>query len=136
MTLEHERMHRTLKAEATRPPKANLRCQQREFNRFRDEYNAERPHDALGGKTPASKYQPSRQSYDGKLPPYDYPGHYLIKRVTNGGTFRLKGRLLFISNPLKQHLVGLEETEDGLWSIYLCNVLLGRLSERDFVIRG
>jgi hypothetical protein len=129
-------MHRTLKAEATKPPKADMKGQQREFDRFRREYNEERPHDGLKGKTPGSQYAESSRSYSGKIPVYEYPSHYVVKRVTNGGTFKLRGRLLFLSNPLKQQLIGLEEIEDGLWSIYFCNVLIGRISERDFIIRG
>ena len=56
--------------------------------------------------------------------------------MTNAGTFRFKDRLLFIANALKQHHIGLEETGDGVWSIYLGPVLLARLDERDHVIRG
>jgi putative transposase len=132
----HERMHKTLKAEATRPPRGSLGAQQRAFNAFRRLYNAERPHAALGGRTPASHYRPSPRPYPARLPPLEYPGHYLVKRVTNAGTFRFKERLLFIAHALKQHHVGLEETGDGVWSIYLGPVLLARLDERDYVIRG
>jgi len=56
--------------------------------------------------------------------------------VTNAGTFRLKDHLLFIANALKQNLIGLEEIDDGIWSIYLCNVLLAHFDEHDFIIRG
>jgi len=55
--------------------------------------------------------------------------------VCNAGTFRFQNRLLFIANALKQHHIGLDEIDDGVWSIYFCNVLLARLDERDFVIR-
>jgi transposase InsO family protein len=133
---KHERMHKTLKAEATIPPCSNMHSQQKKFDSFQNEFNHERPHDALGGKTPASLYAVSNRPYDGKIPPYEYPAHFIIKRVTNAGTFRLKDHLLFIANALKQNLIGLEETDDGIWSIYLCNVLLARLDERDFIIRG
>ncbi len=133
---KHERMHKTMKAEATHPPRANVQSQQREFNRFQNEFNNERPHDSLDGQTPASCYEASNRSYDGTIPPYEYPAHYIIKRVTNAGTIRFKHRLLFIANALKQNLIGLEETGDGVWSIYLCNVLLARLDERDFILRG
>ena len=133
---QHERMHRTLKAEATRPPRRNLKKQQLEFNRFQKEFNHDRPHDALRGRTPASQYQPSSRVFTGRIPPYEYPAHFIIKRVTNAGTIRMKSKLLFIANALKQNLIGLEEVDDGVWSIYLCNVLLARLDERDMVIRG
>src|SRR6266850_1089649 len=132
----HERMHKTLKAEAIRPARSRLATQQRAFNRFRDEYNHERPHQSLRGRTPGSLYVPSARTYTGELPPFDYPGHFIVKRVTNAGTFRFKKRVLFIANGLIHHTVGLEEVHDGIWSIYFCRVLIGRLDERDYIIRG
>ncbi len=57
----------------------------------------------------------------------EYPGHFLVKRVTNAGTIRFKTRLLYLSTALKQHRVGLEEVEDGFWSLHLCDVVLGRI---------
>jgi len=132
----HERMHRTLKAEACRPPQATARSQQRAFDRFRAEYNTERPHMALDGQPPATQYAPSPRPYPAALPPLEYPGHFLVKRVTNAGTFRFKDRLLFIAHALQQHPIGLEETDDGIWSIYLGATLLARLDERDYIIRG
>ena len=132
----HERMHRTLKAATARPPQRHLPAQQRAFNRFRVLYNDERPHQFLRGRTPASLYSPSPRAYTGALRPIEYPGHYIPKRVTNAGTLRFKTRLLFIANSLKQHVVGLEEVGDGVWSLYFCNVLLARVDERDYILRA
>jgi putative transposase len=132
----HERMHRTLKAATARPPQGNLGTQQRAFNRFRVLYNDERPHQFLAGRPPASVYRSSPRPYTGRIPAFEYPGHYLPKRVTNAGTIRFKSRLLFIATPLKQHVVGLEEVDDGIWSLYFCHVLLARLDERDHVLRA
>src|SRR5688500_1641064 len=132
----HERMHKTLKGDACRPPRAALPTQQRAFNAFRRLYNDERPHEALQERPPAALYRPSPRAYSGALPPVEYPGHFLVKRVTNAGTIRLKKRLLFLANALKQHPVGLEEVDDGIWSIHFCHVLLGRVDERDYIIRG
>ena len=131
----HERMHRTLKREATRPAAANRHRQQLAFDRFRWEYNEQRPHEALDDRTPASVYRPSPRPFPERLPPIEYPGHFQVRFVCNAGTFRVQRRLLFIANALKQHHIGLEEIDDGLWSIYFCQVLLARLDERDFVIR-
>jgi transposase InsO family protein len=131
----HERMHKTLKGDAIRPPRATRAAQQRAFNDFRRLYNDERPHQALHGRPPASLYRPSARPYTGALPPIEYPGHFIVKRVTNAGTIRFKQRLLFIANALKQHPLGLEEVDDGLWSIHFCHVLLGRIDERDYIIR-
>jgi transposase InsO family protein len=130
----HERMHRTLKASAIRPPRANLAAQQRAFNHFRREYNDERPHEYLRGKPPASCYRVSPRPYPERLPPIEYPGHYLVKRVTNAGTIRFKHKLLFLANPLRQHYVGLEEIEDGIWSLYFNRVLLARFDEREYIL--
>ena len=132
----HERMHKTLKGDAIRPPRATLAAQQRAFNRFRGVYNTERPHKFLRGRTPGSLYRPSRRAYHGELPPIEYPGHFLVKRITTAGTFRFKKRLLFIAKSLQQHTIGLEEIADGIWSIHFCRILVGRLDERDYIIRG
>ncbi len=132
----HERMHKTLKGEAIRPPRANLAAQRRAFQQFRRRYNDERPHQALDGETPASVYSPSSRVYQGGLPAIEYPGHFVVKMVTNAGTIRFQRRVLLIANALKQHHIGLEETEDGVWSMYFCEVLLGRLDERDYIIRA
>ena len=67
--------------------------------------------------------------------PSSTPGTSLVKRVTNAGTIRLKKRLLFLANALKQHPIGLEEVDDGIWSIHFCHVLLGRVDERDHIIK-
>ena len=132
----HERMHRTLKAETTRPPERTRVAQHRRFQRFRQLYNAERPHAALGGATPASQYAPSVRPYPDRLPLLEYPGHYLVKRVTNAGTIRFRDRLLFLANALRQHHVGLEETADGVWALYLGRVLLGHIDARTMKVHG
>lgn len=126
----HERMHRTLKAETTRPPALDLARQRRAFTVFRREYNDERPHAALGGDTPAARYTPSPRAYPPTLPGLEYPGHFVVKRVTHAGTIRFKYKLLFLAKALKDHHVGLEESDDGIWSLYLGRVLLGKIDER------
>jgi transposase InsO family protein len=132
----HERMHKTLKAEATRPPRVHLSAQQRAFNTFRRVYNDERPHQTLGGRTPAALYRRSPRRYTGGLPPLEYPGHFVVKRVTDGGEIFFKKRLLFLSKALHQHCVGLEEIADGVWSIHFGQVRLGHVDERDRIVRA
>lgn len=130
----HERMHRTLKRGAIRPPRATLAAQQRAFNAFRREYNDERPHTYLDGATPASRYQPSPRSFPARLPPQEYPGHFLVKKITMCGTFRFGSTLLYVANALAHHHVGLEETDDGIWSLFFNTVLLAKFDERDLVL--
>jgi len=132
----HERRPKTLKGDAIRPPRATLALQQRAFTAFRRLYNEERPHQALAGRPLAALYRPSPRAYPAVLPPIEYPGHFIVKRVTNAGTVRFKKRLVFIANAFKQHPIGLEEVADGIWSIYLCRVLLGRIDEREYIIRA
>lgn len=132
----HERMHRTLKAEATRPPKGSCAAQQRAFTAFRTEYNEERPHSALAGDTPAQRYTPSTRAYPARLAPFEYPAHFTVKKVTTAGTIRLRSKLLFIAHALTHEYIGLEEIDDRLWSIYVGPMLLARVSERDRLLRG
>jgi hypothetical protein len=132
----HERMHRTLKRRAIKPVQRTCAGQQRQFDAFQREFNTERPHDALGGATPASRYASSPQPYPSTLPAIEYPAHSLVKKVTDPGTFRFQQRLLYIANSLVDQHVGLEETEDGIWSIYFNTVLLATVDERDYIIRG
>src|ERR1700744_1862826 len=108
----HERMHRTLKAETAKPPAANRAAQQRAFDRFRQEYNEERRHEALGQKTPASCYQSSTRSYPDRVPEPEYAAHMKIKRVYPDGTFFWKGAQIFISKCLGGAIVGLEPIDD------------------------
>lgn len=132
----HERMHRTMKRRAITPVQRTCAAQQKQFDAFRLEYNTERPHEALGQETPASRYGASVRSYPARLPVPEYPRHFLVKRVTDAGTFRFQQHLLYIANALVDQWIGLEETDDGVWSIYFSTVLLATLDERDFVIRG
>jgi putative transposase len=132
----HERMHRTLKRQAVRPVRRTCAAQQRAFDAFRQEYNAVRPHERLGQRTPASCYTSSPRPYPPRLPPLEYPGHFLVKKVTTGGTFRLQRQLLYLANALTDQSIGLEETDDGVWAIYFNTVLLATVDERDYIIRG
>lgn len=132
----HERMHKTLKRGAIHPPRATLTAQQRAFNHFRHEFNHERPHAYLHGRTPASRYRSSPRPYDGRLPAVEYPSHFLVKQVTGAGTVRFKTRLLYIATALRAQPIGLEEVDDGIWSVYFCDVLLGRLDERKALKTG
>jgi hypothetical protein len=125
-------MHRTLKAETPRPPALTRLAQQRRFDTFRETYNHERPHETLAQQPPARLWQPSRREYPRSLPKPDYPGHHLVRLVGSAGTLRLRGRQLFVTRALDDEYVGLEETGDGIWSVYFYNLLLGKFSERDF----
>jgi len=132
----HERMHRTLKAEATKPPNATIRAQQRRFNTFRAEYNTERPHEALEGKPPAAVYRPAPRVFPDRLPRPEYPGHYLTRYVSTNGGVRFHRRYITIAPALIGEHVGFEEVADGRWALYFYDYLLGHLDERAGHIHG
>jgi len=126
----HERMHRTLKAETTRPPRGNLSAQQTRFNQFRMEYNEKRPHEALGQNTPASVYRPSRRQLPRVVPPIEYPGHFEVRLVSRNSGIRWKSNWVCVTHTLAEQYVGLEEIDDGVWEVYFGPVKLGRMDER------
>ena len=130
----HERMHRTLKEATARPPAANAKAQQRRFDTFRTEFNDERPHEALGGVPPARLWRPSARPYPKTIPEPDYPGHFEKRLVSNAGCVRFKSHVLFISQAIKQEWIGLEEVDNGIWSVYFYDVLLARLDEQEMAL--
>lgn len=132
----HERMHRTLKAETTRPPEQTLERQQRRFDEFRQIYNDERPHEALGQKRPTTIYRPSPRPYPKSLPPIEYAGHLETRKVEHNGMMRWKKGRIFTSKTLSGEYVGLEEIDDGVWSVYYGPVLLARFDEREMKFYG
>lgn len=130
----HERMHRTLKAEATRPPSAAMRSQQQRFDRFRAEFNEVRPHEALEMRTPAALYQPSPRSMPTRLPPLEYPDRFEVRYVSANGGIRWNCAWVNVSTVCIGEYVGLEEIDDGVWNVYFGALKLGRLLERKMKI--
>ena len=130
----HERMHRTLKAETTRPAAGNLRAQQRKFNAFREEYNYIRPHEAIRLETPGSVYQASPRPYPKKVPALEYPAHYETRYVSHNGGIRWNCDWINVSITCAGQWVGLEEIDDGIWNVYFGPVKLGRLIEEQMRI--
>jgi len=132
----HERMHRTLKAETACPPAWSMRGQQRRFNGFREEFNEDRPHEAIGQQPPASVYVPSSRMYLGDREEQDpYPGHWERRRVRTDGTIRWRGEHRYLSEPLSGRLVGLVETDEDFWEVHYCQTLIGVLDGRDGRVR-
>ncbi len=126
----HERMHRTLKAETTRPAAGSLTAQQRRFNDFREEFNQERPHEALDQQTPASCYVASTREMPAKLPALEYPDRFEVRYVSANGGIRWNRRWVNVSTVCIGEYVGLEEIDDGIWNVYFGPLTLGRLLER------
>jgi len=127
----HERMHEELKAEATRPPAYSLGPQQRKFNLFRQYYNEERPHQALGQRRPREFYRPSRRRLPRRMRPWKYPLGMVVKYVCRNGAIRWGyGKWVMVSTTLATRYVGLEEMATGKWRVYFRDTLLGYLDEQ------
>jgi transposase InsO family protein len=132
----HERFHRTLKRDTARPPAGNIRAQQRRFAAFRQEYNFERPHEALDDAAPATQWKPSERSYPAKIAEPEYPAHWVVRKVDTCGHFKFQGRRIFLSHPLETKRIGMNEVEDGIWAIYFHQAELARLNERTGVVHA
>lgn len=127
----HERMHRTLKAEAIDPVGRNRRVQQKQLDRWRWEFNYERPHEALGQVTPATLYEKSARAYGGPLEPWSYPVEYVNRRVRTNGEIRWAGRKRFIGEAFVGQSVGLNKIREGKHLVYFHAYLLGELDESE-----
>lgn len=132
---QHERMHRTLKAEATRPARANLKAQQRCFDAFRKDFNEERPHEALKQDAPAQHYRASPRPFTKETPGLDYPLFYERRQVRANGEIKWRGAPIFVSEILAGEPVGLAETADGSWSVYFGPVELGTIYQGEARLR-
>jgi len=121
----HERMHRTLKAETSRPPAQNARQQQARFDRFRRDYNHERPHEALGQEPPAAHYEPSPRPCPDCIPEPWYDADHAVRRVRTSGEIKWGGELIFVSEALIGEPVGIAETELGDWIVRFVDIDLG-----------
>jgi transposase InsO family protein len=110
----HERMHLTLKQEATRPPGLNSLQQQARFDAFQQEFNTERPHEALAMKCPAEVYSASTRPYNG-LPDVSYPFHDRDVLVTACGRICLHRKKINISTVLAGQRLGIKEGDEGIW---------------------
>jgi transposase InsO family protein len=120
----HERMHLTLKKETTRPPGMNSLQQQARFDAFRDEFNGERPHEALAMQCPADVYTASPRRYDG-LPDLAYPFHDREILVTSCGRICLHRKKINLSTVFAGQTVGIKEVDEGIWIVSFMNYDLG-----------
>jgi putative transposase len=120
----HERRHRTLKKETTKPAGLNLLQQQARFEDFIAVFNNERPHEALDMKCPAEVYQPSTRAYTG-LPDIDYPLHDKTIVVTRCGRICLGRKKINFSQVFAGQAVGIKEVHDDIWLVSFMNYDLG-----------
>jgi putative transposase len=120
----HERMHLTLKKEATKPAAQNFLQQQAKFDDFVDCFNHERPHQALNMKYPAELYRPSPRPYHG-LDELHYPFHDRTITVTHCGRICFGRRKINLSTVFAGQNVGIKEVSDRIWLVSFMDYDLG-----------
>ena len=121
----HERMHRTLKAETSKPAAATPVEQQRRFDRFRRHFNEERPHEALEQTPPATHWQPPARALPARLVDPWYDADHEVRRVRWDGMIKWRGEQVFVGEALAGELIGLAETESGGHIARFCHHDLG-----------
>jgi transposase InsO family protein len=122
----HERMHRILKRETTRPPRTNLLQQQEVFDNFVLQFNTERPHEGLAMKRPAEVYASSLRTLPPVVPEPSYPTHDDAVTVNSSGCIWISGRgSLYVSSALVGQPVGIREEDDGRWLFTFMDLDLG-----------
>ena len=131
----HERMHRSLKEATAKPPQRNHREQQNTFDAFQPEFNNERPHEALGMRTPASCHKPSLRLYPKRLPKITYHGNYLVRQVRHNGEIKWKGEKVYVSQALAGEPVALKLLAEHQWQLFFATDRLGILDELDMRIK-
>lgn len=122
----HERMHRDIAADVECAPAASVAEQQRILDKWRQEFNHVRPHEALGGKTPAEVYRTSERRYRGPRH-VAYPAHFMVKRLADAGAFRIGDERYFVSKSLGGHTIGLEPLSEFRWRVWFYHLDCGEL---------
>lgn len=130
----HEQMHRELKRGTARPPAPQRSAQQRRSDRWRQDYNTLRPHEALGGRRPAQMYRRSRRSYRGPQP-VRYRRGMVARQVRHNGQIKWQGRFRFIGEAFARLPVALHRQTPGVYEVYFQKLLLGTLQDRDGGLR-
>jgi transposase InsO family protein len=128
-----ERFHRTLKLEVlSRDTFADLRAAQRSFDVWREIYNFERPHDALDGSTPATRYLPSTRTWPRTAPPIEYAADCHVRKVDQNGKFSFHNHSVRIGKAFYGYPIGLRATtHDGVWDAYFCQQKIKTIDLRE-----
>jgi len=123
----HERMHRDLAREVEGPAEADPVAQQAALDVWRQTFNDERPHEALGMRVPKELYQSSPRKYDPAPVELVYPASYVVRKVMRLGQVNLAGRSIHVSVALRGCDVGLEPLSDQRYAVWFCRLRLGEL---------
>jgi len=127
----HERMHRTLKEQTASPPHATMADQQRAFDRFRHDYNEDRPHEALSQTPPARHYEPSLRPMPPRPCEPEYDSDFIVRRIKVSGQMPWNGHSLQVGTVLAGQPVGLKPIDEDEWELFYGPLLIGSLLVRD-----
>ena len=123
----HERMHSTLKQATLQPPARNARRQQDAFDRFLQEYNHDRPHEALDDATPASCYTASCRQMPRRVPELDYGEDVMVRRISQQGSLKVNGERTFVSEIFAHEWMGLRALDERYSEVLYGPVTVGFL---------
>lgn len=121
----HERMHRDMMKELQKTPGKDQNHQQELFDLWREDFNEERPHEALNMKTPRDLYRASPRKYDPNEPDYAYPAHLELRRVLSHGKFNWRGQEIYLSKAFANQTIGLEVLNDQKMKLWFTDLCLG-----------
>ena len=132
----HERMHRTLKEHTSAPPAATIAQQQERFDRFRDYFNNQRPHQALGQTPPAQHYRPSLRQWPARLEDPWYDADHQVRRVRTTGEIKWRGEKIFIGESLVGELLGIRQLHWGDWLLSFVSTPLALIDYRSLKLKA
>lgn len=125
----HERFHRSLKEEIANPPASSFEEQLRQMEVFVEDYNFERPHEAIGQETPGSIYTPSNRQWDGKLRSPEYDVGTTLRKVGSSGCIHYKQVHCYVAQILEGEYLRLEKFDNDAFNVYYGPIFLGVLME-------
>ncbi len=122
-------MHRVLGEDAASPPAATVAAQQAALDAWRDVYNTQRPHEALGQQCPVSLYVPSPREYPATIADWDYPADHHVRRVDRKGYITWRDGVVYLTEALRGETVALAQHDDGDWRVRFRGFDLAVLSD-------
>ncbi|WIG58894.1 MAG: ISxac4 transposase [Ktedonobacterales bacterium] len=126
-----ERFHRTLRAEALAQPLHDLTHAQAVFDTWRQVYNTERPHEALGLTVPARHYTPSPRPFPETLPPVEYAASATVRKVQQEGWISWQGQAYHVGGAFVGQPIALAPTDvDGMLAVYFADHWIASLDTR------
>jgi len=127
----HEQFHRVYKAEVARRPAQTVRAQQRRSDRWLLVYNGERPHEAIGMKTPIEVFEKNGRRMSKVIKPWRYPEGWVARWVKGNGEISWRGKRRYVGEAFVRDYVGLKPTGFGIWRVYFGPMLVGELREKE-----